>query len=255
MQRYAREIEVARAAVGEAGRLTLEHFRRGVAVEHKADQSPVTVADRGAEELLRSRLGAAFPSDGILGEEFGDQPGKSGRRWILDPIDGTQSFIRGVPLYGVLVGLEEEGRCVAGVAGFPGLGQTYWAASGQGAWCDGERIAVSQATDLASATLLTSDAKPGHYGDKYAGFERLLRAVGRQRGWGDCYGYALVASGFAEIMVDPLLNPWDSAAIVPIVEEAGGAFFTWEGDASIYGGSGIATPRALHETVLALLRG
>jgi histidinol phosphatase-like enzyme (inositol monophosphatase family) len=254
MQRYRRELEVARAAVESAGRLTLEYFRRDVAVERKLDSSPVTAADRGAEELLRARLADAFPGDGILGEEFGDQPGTSGRRWIVDPIDGTQSFIRGIPLYGVLVGLEEEGRCVVGVAGFPALGLVYWAAKGQGAHCNAAPLRVSAVADLGEATILTTDAKPEHYGDKYAGFERLLRATGRQRGWGDCYGYALVAGGVAEIMVDPLLNPWDSAAVLPIVEEAGGAFFTWEGEPSIYGGSGIATNAALRDRVLALLR-
>src|SRR6185295_18286273 len=113
------------------------------------DRSPVTIADRGAEELLRKQLGAAFPNDGLRGEEFGKHEGSSGRRWILDPIDGTQSFIRGVPLYGVLVGLEEEGRCVLGVAGFPALGQTFWAARGEGAYRNGKRIAVSKAVDLA----------------------------------------------------------------------------------------------------------
>lgn len=249
-----RELAVAREAVERAGRLTLEHFRRDVAVERKADDSPVTIADRRAEEILRECLAAAFPEDGLLGEEHGETASRSGRRWILDPIDGTQSFVRGVPLYGVLVGLEEEGRCTLGVAGFPALGRTYWAVRGGGAFCDGRPIAVSGATRLADATLLTSDAAPRHYGEKYAGFERLLRSVGRHRGWGDCYGYALVASGAAEIMVDPQLNPWDSAALVPIVEEAGGAFFAWDGTPTIHGGSGIAVPRALREPVLALLR-
>jgi histidinol-phosphatase len=254
MQPYDRELEVARDAVELAGRITLEHFRTGVEVERKADQSPVTVADRRAEEILRLRLGNAFPRDGILGEEFGEQEGGSGRRWILDPIDGTQSFIRGVPLYGVLVGLEVEGRCVLGVAGFPALGQILWAVKGHGAYCNGVRIRASANVDLSDATLLSSDAKPEHYGDKYDGFARLLKKVGRQRGWGDCYGYAMVAMGMAEIMVDPLLNPWDSAAVVPIVEEAGGVFFTWEGEATIYGGSGIATSSGLRESVLAILR-
>jgi histidinol-phosphatase len=255
MSRHQKELEAALQAVERAGRLTLEYFRAPLEVEQKADASPVTIADRRAEELIRTELERAFPGDGFLGEEFGDQPGASGRRWIIDPIDGTQSFIRGVPLYGVLLGLEEEGRCVVGAAGFPALGQTFWAATGQGAFCNGAPIRVNPTAALERATLLTSDAKPEHYADKYPGFERLLRRVARHRGWGDCYGYALVAMGHAEVMVDPLLNPWDSAALVPIVEEAGGAFFAWNGEPSIYEGSGIAVPRSLRDEVLAVLRG
>jgi myo-inositol-1(or 4)-monophosphatase len=254
MSAYEKELQVAVQAVEAAGRLTLDYFRTDLAVERKADASPVTIADRRAEELLRATLASAFPQDGILGEEFGTLEGRSGRRWIIDPIDGTQSFIRGVPLYGVLLGLEDQGRCVVGAAGFPALGETYWAASGGGAFCNHARIAVSPVTTLAEATLLTSDAKPEHYDEHLAGFERLLHRTARQRGWGDCYGYALVARGAAEVMVDPKLNPWDIAALIPIVEEAGGAFFDWSGVTRIDGGSGIAAPRALRDEILALLR-
>lgn len=251
---YERELEIAIAAVEKAGRLTLEYFRGDFAVEHKADASPVTIADRSAEEQLRATLAAAFPDDGLLGEEFGALPGKSGRRWIIDPIDGTQSFIRGVPLYGVLLGLEDRGRCVVGAVAFPPLGETYWAAQGAGAYLNGSRIQVSSVTRLADATVLTSDAKPEHYGDFYAGYERLLRGSARQRGWGDCYGYALVARGAADVMVDPKLNPWDIAAILPLLEEAGGTFFDWSGTTRIDGGSGIGTTRTLRDEVLAALR-
>ncbi|MEW6270811.1 MAG: histidinol-phosphatase [Thermodesulfobacteriota bacterium] len=253
MRAYEREVEVARRAVEAAGRLTLEYFRRDLTVERKPDDSPVTIADRRAEELLRAALVEAFPDDGILGEELGERPGTSGRRWIVDPIDGTQSFIRGVPLYGVLLGLEERGRCVLGAAGFPALGETYWAARGAGAWCNDTRISVSDVGSLADSTLLTSDAKPEHYGGFYPGYERLLRATARQRGWGDCYGYALVARGAAEVMVDPRLNPWDIAAIIPILEEAGGVFFDWRGETRIDGGSGIGANGRLRDQILALL--
>ncbi|HEY8516626.1 MAG TPA: histidinol-phosphatase [Candidatus Binatia bacterium] len=254
MPSYERELEVARRAVEEAGRVTLEYFRRDFTVERKADDTPVTIADRRAEQSLRAALAEAFPDDGVLGEEFGTLEGRSGRRWIIDPIDGTQSFIRGVPLYGVLLGLEDGGRCVVGAAGFPALGETYFAARGAGAWCNDQRISVSRVATLAEATVLTSDAKPEHYGDFYPGYERLLRASARQRGWGDCYGYALVARGAADVMVDPKLNPWDIAAIIPILEEAGGAFFDWSGETRIDGGSGIGTNGLLREQVLALLR-
>jgi histidinol phosphatase-like enzyme (inositol monophosphatase family) len=253
---YERELDVARRIVERAGAHTLEYFRSGsLIVEHKADRSPVTIADRRAEELLREELRSAFPDDGILGEELGELGGTSGRRWIVDPIDGTQSFIRGVPLYGVLLGLEDRGACVVGCAGFPALGQTLYAARGGGAFCNGAVARVSAVTALADATVLSSDAGPRHCGDKLEGFMRLLARAGRHRGWGDCYGYALVATGRAEVMVDPLLSPWDCAALVPIIEEAGGVFMDWNGVATIYGGSGMAMPPALRDAVLAAIRG
>lgn len=252
---YEKELDVALRAVERAGRLTLEYFGTDIDVEHKSDSTPVTVADRRTEELLRAEIGLAFPEDGLCGEELGERSGTSGRRWIIDPIDGTQSFVRGVPLYGVLLGLEDRGRCVVGVAGFPALGETLWAARGAGTFRNGVRARVSRVTSLAEATLLTSDASAAHYGDKLDGFLRLLERSARQRGWGDCYGYALVAAGRAEVMVDPQLSPWDSAALVPIIEEAGGVFFDWSGKPTIYGGSGIATTAALRDEVLRVLRG
>jgi histidinol-phosphatase len=249
---YADELAVALRAAEEAGRFALGHFKTSLTVERKADASPVTIADRGAEERLRRALGAAFPHDGILGEELGETSGTSGRRWVIDPVDGTQSFIRGVPLWGVLVGLEDGGECVVGVLALPALGETLSAARGAGAFMNGTRARVST-TPLADATILSSDASPRHFGDKHAGFTRLLARSGRHRGWGDCYGYALVATGRAEVMLDPLLNPWDAAAVKPIIEEAGGAFCAWDGVSTIHGGSGLAMPAALRDEVLAAL--
>jgi histidinol phosphatase-like enzyme (inositol monophosphatase family) len=250
---YADELAAARRAAEDAGRFALGHFKSSLAVESKADGSPVTIADRGAEERLRSILGAAFPTDGFLGEELGETSGTSGRRWIIDPIDGTQSFIRGVPLWGVLVALEDTGRVVLGVVALPALGETLWAVRGGGAFVNGAPARVSAATTLADATVLTSDASPRHFGAKHAGFERLLARSARHRGWGDCYGYALVATGRAEVMLDPLMNAWDAAAVKPIIEEAGGAFCAWDGAPTIYGGSALAMPAALRNDVLATL--
>lgn len=251
---YEAELQIARDAVQAAGAITLEHFGKSLAVERKADTSPVTIADRRAEQSLRKALEGAFPADALLGEEFGERAGTSGRRWIIDPIDGTQSFIRGVPLYGVLVGLEEGGRPVLGVIGLPALGLSYWAVRGGGAFRNGEPIRVSTVSRLADATIVSSDAKPQIFGDKYARFESLLRRAGCYRGWGDCYGYALVAGGQVDVMVDPILSPWDAAAILPILEEAGGRFVDWTGAADIHGGSGIGAPAALIDEVLAVLR-
>jgi histidinol phosphatase-like enzyme (inositol monophosphatase family) len=250
---YAAELGLARRAAEEAGAFALGHFKTALAVEAKADGSPVTLADRGAEERLRTAIGAACPRDGILGEEFGEASGTSGRRWIIDPIDGTQSFIRGVPLWGVLVALEDHGECVLGVIALPALGETLWAARGGGAFVNGTPARVSAATTLSDATVLTSDGSARHFGDKHAGFQTLLARTARQRGWGDCYGYALVATGRAEVMLDPLMNAWDAAAVKPIIEEAGGTFCAWDGAATIYGGSAVAMPLALREPVLAAL--
>jgi histidinol phosphatase-like enzyme (inositol monophosphatase family) len=250
---YRDELETARAAATEAGRLALKHFGGALTVEYKADQSPVTIADRRAEESLRATLGGAFPADGVLGEELGEQTGSSGRRWIIDPIDGTQSFIRGVPLWGVLVALEDRGECVLGVIELPAVGESLWAVRGGGAFLNGEPARVSSVA-LADATVLTSDGGPRHFGDKHAGFQRLLGKVARHRGWGDCYAYALVASGRAEVMLDPLMNAWDAAAVKPIIEEAGGVFCSWDGTPTIYGGSAMAMPAALRDEVLATLR-
>lgn len=254
MSRYDRELEVAIETAESAGRLTLEHYGTALDVELKGDESPVTIADRGAEKLIRERLEAAFPDDGILGEEFGEKTGSSGRRWIIDPIDGTQSFIRAVPLYGVLIGLEDQGRCVAGVMRFPPLAESYWAAEGGPAYRNGSVVSVDDSRALSDATLLSSDLKHEQYGDRFDDFDRLLRRVGRYRGWGDCYGYALVISGRAEIMVDPLLNPWDIAAILPILEAAGGRFVGWNGDPSMHAGSGVGTTAALYDEVCEILR-
>ena len=213
---YARELEVARSTPPQPrAAITLEYFGRGVAVERKADASPVTIADRRAEESLRATIGEAFPDDGILGEELGETPGTSGRRWIIDPIDGTQSFIRGVPLYGVLVGARgtRATACVGVDRACLLSARRYWAARGGGAFLNGERVRVSAVTRLADATVLTSDAKPAATSaTSTPASSTCSRAVARHRGWGDCYGYALVATGRADVMLDPLVNPWDVAA-------------------------------------------
>ena len=253
MDSFEKERETALALVEQAGELTLKYFGKDIAVETKADDSPVTVADRGAEALIREGLEAAFPDDGILGEEHGEKKGSSGRRWIIDPIDGTQSFIRGVPFYGTLVGLEMGEEVPLGIMGFPALSMNLWAVQGQGAWRDGQCLRVSEVDQLADATVLSTDASPGHFGNEAEAFGRILERCGRQRGWGDCYGYALVAMGQAEAMFDPILAPWDCAPMLPILEEAGGVFVDWRGNRTIHGLSGIATNGALREEIFQVL--
>ena len=226
-------------------------------VERKRDSSPVTAADRGAEERIREGLAARFPGDAILGEEFGEQGGTTGFRWILDPVDGTKSFIHGVPLFGTLIGIEHEGVCVAGVCHFPALRETAWGALGQGAWWqvgDGpvRPARVSAVSQLSQATACFTTVQGYARVGRFDVFESLVNQAQLMRGWGDCYGHILVATGRADLMVDPLMNPWDAAALVPIVREAGGHFIDWLGNTSIYTGNGISVNNSLKSAILGL---
>jgi histidinol-phosphatase len=245
--------EVAVDAARSAGRLALGYFDGSLAVESKSDDSPVTVADREAEALLRQTLSAAFPQDGFLGEEYGDTPGSSGYRWILDPIDGTRSFVRGIPLWGTLVGLEYRGETIAGVAEAPALGQTWRALRGDGAYRGERRLHVSEAADLSKALVFYS----GLYWFDQAGvrghFLDLCAATHIQRGFGDFYGFVLVAQGSGELMVEFSVHAWDVAALKPIVEEAGGRFSNWDGGDSIHHPDVVVSNGKVHDAALQAL--
>jgi histidinol phosphatase-like enzyme (inositol monophosphatase family) len=256
----ASRLDLAVGAAREAGQLTLGFFQReDLAVERKADHSPVTAADRQAEQLLRRRIREAFPDDGILGEEFGEEAGTSGFRWILDPIDGTKSFICGVPLYGTLIGVERAGASVVGVIYIPGLDECVYAAIGGGAWYTHGQAAprparVSQRDRLADAVFLTSQLDTFYLRGAQQVYLDLERAASITRTWGDCYGYLLVATGRADVMVDPVMNVWDAAALQPILEEAGGVYTDWSGRPTIHAGEGIGCNRTLLDQVLAITR-
>lgn len=237
----------------EAGALTLRYFGGRVDYEAKADGTPVSAADREAEELLRRRIGERYPDHAILGEEMGASREDARVRWILDPIDGTKSFIRGVPLYGVLVGVEVGNHPAAGVVHFPALQETVAAGRGLGCTWNGVRCGVSGVRSLEDALVLTTDEREIMQRSEGAGWRRLEARAGISRSWGDCYGHALVATGRAEVMVDPVLEPWDAGPLLTILTEAGGRFTTVGGDATIHGGSGVSTNGPLHEAVLAEL--
>jgi histidinol-phosphatase len=247
-------LDFAVDAAWQAGRLTLAHFQTGVAVEQKADASPVTVADRGAEELLRRLIESRFPGHAIVGEDYGETERDSTYRWIIDPIDGTRSYIRGVPLYGVLIGLQIAGEVVVGVAHFPGLGEMVAAAKGEGCRWNGRPAHVSDVSRLDQALAVYTDcAGFAAYGRAEA-WNRIQEATHTQRGWGDCYGHCLVATGRAELMFDPIMNAWDCAALLPIVQEAGGTFTDWGGEATIYGGEALSTNGALYDQVMGIIK-
>ncbi len=254
-------LDYAVAVAAEASELILSYYQRSdLVVDSKRDASPVTEADRGAELLIRKCLAEKYPHDAILGEEFGEQAGTSGYRWILDPVDGTKAFIHGVPLFGTLIGVEHQGRCVVGVCRMPALNEVVYAAIGHGAWwqigSESPRPAkVSAIHDLSQATFCTTDLNGYQVVGKEAAYHRILNAVNLARGWGDCYGYALVATGRADLMVDPRMNPWDCAALIPILAEAGGHFVDWTGQPTIHGGNGVGVNAALKDDVLRLLRG
>ncbi|MBT8396180.1 MAG: inositol monophosphatase family protein [Gemmatimonadetes bacterium] len=238
----------------EAGAVTLRHFGTALDSETKGDGTPVTVADRAAETLLRERIGAEYPHHGILGEEFGETNPGASVRWIVDPIDGTRSFVRGVPIYGVLIGIDVEGVPMVGVAHFPALRETVGAALGHGCDWNGRPARVSRIRNLPDAAALTTDPAELLKSPVAPGWEELVEGCSLARTWGDCYGHVLVATGRAEIMIDPVLSPWDAAPFVPILEEAGGRFTDLAGNARLDGGSGISTNGLLHDRVLALLQ-
>jgi histidinol-phosphatase len=248
-QRLDFAVEVA----WRAGRATLAHYQTGTRAETKADATPVTVADRAAERVCRELIAERFPYDAILGEEEGETGAGAEQRWILDPIDGTRSFVRGVPFFGVMVALEHDGRAVLGVLHFPALDETVYAAAGLGCWWDGRRARVSDVDRLGDALVLTTDAQALTRGPRAASWSRLAGSAGLCRTWGDCYGYALVATGRAEAMLDPVLSIWDAAALGPIIDEAGGVFTDWDGTAGHFVDSAVATNGALATAVRELL--
>lgn len=247
-------MEFATETAWQAGQLTLGYFQTDLRPEFKEDESPVTVADREAERLIRSRIEEAYPGQAIVGEEFGEQAAAgASHRWLVDPIDGTRSFVRGVPLYAVLIGLEVEGRVEVGVAYFPALGEMLAAATGEGCWWNGRRTRVSKIDDLSKAIIAFTDASTFVRYQREQAWQRFQQCGATVRGWSDAYGYLLVATGRVEAMLDPIMSAWDCAPFPPILREAGGYFGNWQGEETIYAAEAMATNAALHEEVLALV--
>jgi len=234
---FERELEVARLAARRAGELALSYQKNGVTAEEKSDESPVTIADRESEKLIASILTEAFPEDGLLGEEGGNRDAKSGRRWIIDPIDGTRDFSRGSPLWSVLIGLEASDGVIVGVVNIPAWNQEYYAVRGGGAFRNGERIQVSSIDDVSKSVLYFNGLREAYTRD-FA--PRLVDFMGRfwaVRSMSGAPDAMLVAAGNGEIWVEPSAKPWDLAPIQIIIEEAGGKFFNFDGGNSIHAGN------------------
>ena len=251
------EVSLLLEAVQELARRTgstaLRHFRSKLTVEAKGDGSPVTIADRSAEETAREWIARRFPDDGVLGEEYGAHLPAAKRRWLIDPVDGTKTFVRGVPLWGTLIAVCEDEQVLAGAAFFPAVDELLAAAPGLGCWWNGSRTHVSAIYALEDATVLTTDERFRRDPSKVEGWTRLANAAAVSRTWGDCYGYLLVATGRAEVMVDGVVAAWDAAPLFPAITEAGGVFTDWTGAPTAFGGSIIATNAALARPARELL--
>ncbi|MBI3682515.1 MAG: histidinol phosphate phosphatase [Acidobacteria bacterium] len=250
-----RELEVVREAARRAGELALSYQQKGVWAETKSDESPVTIADREVEKLISGMLAEAFPDDGLMGEEGAGRPAGSGRRWIIDPIDGTRDFLRGSPLWSVLIGLESGEEVVAGVVNIPAWRQEYYAVRGGGAWCNGRRIHVSDIACPSQAVLFFNGLREAYrreFSGRLVDFMGKFWAVRSMSGSPDAM---LVAGGHGEAWVEPSAKPWDLAPIQVIVEEAGGRFFNFQGGRSIHAGNCVVCVPGLEAEIRRFLSG
>lgn len=253
-------VSIAKAAGGH----TLKYFGSGdLRVDSKSDDSPVTIADREAEQLVRGQIAADFPNDTVQGEEFAEKVGESSYRWVVDPIDGTKSFVCGVPLYSTLLALEKDGEPIAGAIYIPALGEMVVAALGLGCWHQKRspegtlgpwtRVRVSQRKSLGEAVFVTSQVDSFDVSGAASAYKQIERECWITRTWGDGYGYLLIATGRADVMIDPICNAWDVAAILPVMVESGGKFTDWKGVATVRGGNGLGTNGIIHDAVLKIL--
>lgn len=245
-------LDICTEAAYLGGRRTLSYFNTGIDVETKSDDTPVTRADRECEQIVRGVLNKYCPSHCIVGEEHGSTAGDRDFSWYVDPIDGTKSFIHGIPLYSVLIGLEIRGRIDVGAIYLPALDELVCAATGLGCYWNGRRARVSKVDCLDQALLLNTDTNQAR--DRSDAYDRLEKATKIQRNAYDAYGYALVATGRAEICMDPILSDWDCGPLPVVLREAGGHFTDWKGVETIHGKEGLATNAALHEDVLKIVR-
>jgi histidinol-phosphatase len=253
MSKWERELEVAIAASKRAAQMALS-MQAGIIFETKSDGSPVTAADKACESIFGAMFSEAFPDDGLLGEEGTSVESRSGRRWIIDPIDGTRSFVRGIPIWATMIGLEYKGELIAGVVRVPAMKQVFHALRGAGAFRDDRRIQVSNIATLAKSHLYYSSISWFTRVGRDRQFLDLVRQTERQRGFGDFYGFMMIAQGAGEIMIEHGVHSWDLAAIVPIIEEAGGKLTAWDGVLDIDKPDVLATNGLMHEAALKVIQ-
>lgn len=244
------ELKFALETLAQAGEIALKYYGTDTPVEHKENDSPVTQADLECEQFIRERIAQSFPGHGILGEEFGGDSETNESTWVIDPIDGTKSFVRGVPLFGMLLGLQREGKPTLGVAHFPALKETAWAETNQGTYFNGKKVQVSKIATLKDALLLSGSLNSILENDRMAGYLMLALQSAITRTWCDAYGHVMVATGRAEIMLDPVVKTWDTCALMPIVLEAGGSFTDFSGIQTHDAGNVISTNGFLLQSVL-----
>ena len=251
---FSPRLEAALEACWRAGRITLAYYQSQVHVDIKSDGSPVTQADLRAEQEIRHVISKHFPEDAIVGEEGGAQKKSAATgTWYIDPIDGTKSFICGVPFYAVLLAYEIAGEVVLGVINLPALNEMIWATKGNGCFWNGRRARVSSVSEMRDARVMLTDYRQMERDCPPTGLQQLCAETRLQRTWGDAYGHVLVATGRAEIMIDPRMSVWDCGPLLPIIQEAGGRFTDWNGNATIHGPNAFSTNGLLHEAVQAKL--
>lgn len=257
---YAEDLALALELANIADKITLDRFEAAdLQVNSKPDMTPVSDADIAVEEALREKLGADRPTDAILGEEFGGSATFAGRQWVIDPIDGTKNFVRGVPVFATLIALLVDGKPVVGVVSAPALARRWWAAEGSGAWRSfnggsPKKLAVSGVSEIADASVSFSSLDGWRDRNLLAGFQQLSDDTWRLRGFGDFFSYCLVAEGAVDIAMEPEVSLWDLAPLSVLVTEAGGRFSSLAGEDGPHGGDALATNGLLHDAVRNYLR-
>lgn len=253
MKELSAVLDAATDIAERASEIPLSYFRQAILIEMKENMTPVTIADKKTEEFIRKELRTSFPNFGIIGEEFGQEGTDKEYVWTIDPIDGTRSFIRGIPLFGTLLSLLEHGQPIVGIMVLPALEETYSAARGMGTRCNGNKLHVSAIRKINASNISCGDTYCFEDSNKTHVLKKLIDNAEAVRGYTDCFGHSLVMRGAMDAMVDPVVNLWDVAPLACLVEEAGGTYYNFKGEKTIQGSDFVASNTYLKEEILSLL--